>query len=66
MYKLVITSVVNGKKKVDSKGFWMTTAGLECAEEEFEEAKIRQDVVTIMLWRQDSHGTFELKRWDRK
>ena len=65
MYKLVITSGQGPSRKVESKGFWMTTAGLHSAEEEFEQAKIRQDVMKLQLWRQDIHGTFELKRWER-
>ena len=65
MYKLVITSGQGPSRKVERKGYWMTQAGLHSAEEEFEEAKIRQDVMTVQLWRQDIHGTFELKRWER-
>jgi len=66
MYKLVITTGAGPSRKVESKGFWMTQQGLHSAEEEFETAKIRQDVSAIVLWRQDIHGTYELKRWDRK
>jgi len=65
MYKLVITMGAGPSRKVESKGFWMTTAGLSSAEEEFEQAKIRQDVMKLQLWRQDIHGTKELKRWER-
>ena len=65
MYKLVITSGSGPSRKVESKGYWMTAAGLCNAEEEFEAAKIRQDVMELRLWRQDIHGTYELKRWER-
>ena len=66
MYKLVITSGSGPSRKVESKGFWMTQAGLHQAEEMFEKLQHRQDVMKLMLWRQDIHGTFELKRWERK
>ena len=65
MYKLVITSGSGPSRKVESKGYWMTVAGLHSAEEEFEAAKIRQDVMELHLWRQDIHGTYELKRWEK-
>jgi len=65
MYKLVITSGSGPSRKVESKGYWMTTAGLQKAEEEFDEAKLRQDVMKLQLWRQDIGGTYVLKRWER-
>ena len=63
MYKLTIISGVN--RKVETKGFWMTQVGLHQAEEQFEECKHRNDVMELHLFRQDIHGTHELRRWER-
>ena len=65
MYKLVITSGSWPNRKVESKSYWMTQVGLHEAEEKFELYKTCHDVVELRLWRQDIHGTFELKRWKR-
>ena len=66
MYKLVITSGSGPSRKVESKEYWMTQAGLHQAEAEFEKLRHRQDVMKLMLWRQDINGTFELERWARE
>lgn len=64
MYKLVITSGSGPSRKVETKEYWMTQAGLHQAEAEFEKLQRRQDVMKLLLWRQDIHGTYELKRWE--
>ena len=66
MYKLVITSGQGTSKKITTKEYWMTQVGLCQAEEEFEKLQHRQDVMTLMLWRVDVKGIFELKKWVRE
>jgi hypothetical protein len=65
MYKLVITFGSGPSRKIESKSYWMTVAGLHSAEIDFEALKEKQIVMKLQLWRQDIHGTFELKRWER-
>ncbi len=66
MYKLVITSGKGPSRKVESKSYWMTQMGLHEAYDDYEEALHRQDVMELHLWRQDIHGTYELRKWVRE
>ena len=65
MYKLVITSGSGPSRKVESKLYWMTQVGLHKAEDDFEQLTHKHGVTKLLLWRQDVHGTHELKRWER-
>jgi hypothetical protein len=66
MYKLVITSRKGPGKKVEFREYWMTQLGLHQAEEEFVELQHRQEVVRLVLWRQDLTGTYVLRWWKRE
>lgn len=66
MYKLVITSGSGKGRKVESKEFWMTQAGLHQAEAEFEKLQNRSDVSKLMLWRVDVKGVHDLRKWVRE
>lgn len=66
MYKLYITTGKGINKRVLTQDFWMTQQGLHNAEEIFEEARHRPEVVELRLFRQDLKGMFELKRWKRE
>ena len=63
MYKLTIIS--GHDRKTETKGYWMTQVGLHDAEAEFESLTHRNDVMELHLFRQDIHGTYEIKRWTR-
>ena len=40
--------------------------GLHEAYDDYEDALHRQDVMELHLWRQDIHGTYELRKWVRE
>ena len=63
MYKLTIISGYD--RKTETRGYWMTQVGLHDAEEQFEELTHRNDVMELHLFRQDIHGTYEIRRWKR-
>ncbi len=65
MYKLDVTQGQGPSRKVNTKEYFMTQVGMHQAEEEFEMLTHQPDVMDLRLWRQDIHGTFELKRWER-
>ena len=65
MYKLIITTGQGPSKRTITQQFFMTQQGLHNAEEIFDQAQHRPEVMELRLFRQDLHGMNELKRWRR-
>lgn len=66
MYRLFITTKGKYGKRVITQNFPMTQQGLFNAEELFEQAKVRPEISELRLFRNDSQGMCEIKRWRRE